>query len=93
MNIVELSDSAFTLDAKLIAEDLGLTPVGVLERMRSGQLTSLCERGIAEDAGRWRLTFFHRHRCLRLIVDDQGQVIQRSTARSRMGSRTQQITV
>jgi hypothetical protein len=47
--------------------------------MRKGEITSLCERGVNEDAGRYRLTFFHKSRRFRLVVDGTGTVIQRST--------------
>src|SRR6266581_6227091 len=46
--------------------------------MRKGEITSLCERGVNEDAGRYRLTFFHKSRLFRLVVDGTGTVIQRS---------------
>jgi len=46
--------------------------------MRKGEITSLCERGVNEDAGRYRLTFFHKSRRFRLVVDGTGTVIQRS---------------
>jgi Family of unknown function (DUF6522) len=46
--------------------------------MRRGEITSLCERGVNDDAGCYRLTFFHKSRRFRLIVDGTGTVIQRS---------------
>jgi len=36
-----------------------------------------CERG-DEDAGRYRLTFFHKNRRLRLVIDEEGNAIQGS---------------
>jgi hypothetical protein len=48
--------------------------------MRKGTLTSLCERGLDRDAGKFRLTFFHGRRRLRLIVDAAGNVIERAVA-------------
>lgn len=47
--------------------------------MREGAITSSCERGIVDDAGRYRLIFFYKSRRLRLIIDEAGRVIQRST--------------
>jgi hypothetical protein len=47
--------------------------------MRKGEITSLCERGVNEDAERYRLKFFHKSRRFRLVVDGTGSVIQRST--------------
>jgi Family of unknown function (DUF6522) len=46
--------------------------------IRNGEITSLCERGVNEDAGRYRLTFFHKSRRVRLVVDANGTVVQRS---------------
>ncbi|MEZ5748319.1 DUF6522 family protein [Celeribacter baekdonensis] len=42
-------------------------------------MTSLSEAGEGEDAGRWRLTFCHQGRALRLIVDARGEVLGRTT--------------
>jgi Family of unknown function (DUF6522) len=47
--------------------------------MRKGAITSLCERGIDADAGRFRMTFFYKSRRLRLVVDAAGNILQRST--------------
>jgi hypothetical protein len=87
MSIVEFSQSDVSVDAALIAEDLGLAPEHVLNATRAGRLTAVVEQGIAEDAGRMRLTFYHRHRCLRLIVDERGQVLERSAVRLRSRKR------
>ena len=83
MSIIEFSQSDVSVDAALIAKDLGLAPEHVLSATRAGRLTAVVEQGIAEDAGRMRLTFYHRHRCLRLIVDERGQVLERSAMRLR----------
>jgi hypothetical protein len=47
--------------------------------MREGKITVLCERGFDEDAGRYRLTFFYENRRFRLVVDEEGNAVQRST--------------
>jgi Family of unknown function (DUF6522) len=47
--------------------------------MREGKITVLCERGVNEDAGRYRLTFFYENRRFRLIVDEEGNAIRGST--------------
>ncbi len=79
----ELAQSAINVDAKVIAEGFGLEPATVLQSLRRGDLTALCEQGIAEDAGQFRLTFFHDGRRLRFIVDREGRILGRSTARLR----------
>jgi hypothetical protein len=75
MKGVEFAEGAVIIDAALIAKELGLDPALVIGCVRMGQLTALYERGIAEDAGRCRLTFSYRGRRLRLIVADTGQVL------------------
>lgn len=81
MSPIALTDGNIHLDAALIAADLGLDCAGVLEAMRARRLTSVCEQGIDEDAGRSRMTFYHGNTRLRLIVDSQGQIVERSVTR------------
>ncbi|HLH11083.1 MAG TPA: DUF6522 family protein [Methylovirgula sp.] len=66
------------VDAAIIAEGLGLSPARLQERMREGGITSLCERGIDADEGRYRLTFLSPGRSFRLVVDAQGNILERS---------------
>ncbi|WP_372425194.1 DUF6522 family protein [Salinarimonas chemoclinalis] len=68
----------FDVDATLIGSGLGLAPERVVALLREGAITSLVERGENEDAGRWRLTFFHASARFRIVVDDEGRVISRS---------------
>jgi Family of unknown function (DUF6522) len=75
---IEFEKSALRVDAAIIAEGLGIEPSLVQTRMREGKITARCERGIDEDAGRYRLTFFSGSRRFRLVVDQEGNVIQRS---------------
>lgn len=81
--MVRLDDSAVGIEASLIAADLGLDPSQVLESMRAGELTARCERGVAEDAGRYRLTFRRGSRWLRLIIDEQGRILERLSSHIR----------
>ena len=46
--------------------------------MREGRITSRFERGEGADAGRFRVTFFHGRRRVRLTLDGDGSVLQRS---------------
>ena len=77
---IEFEDGVVNVDAVLVAEGLRLTPELVLTRIREGKITSFCERGVNEDAGRIRLTFFHGNRRVRLVVDEEGNVLDRSAA-------------
>lgn len=78
MATIEFEEGAIQVDARIVAEGLGIEPSLVQERMREGKITSLCERGIDEDNGRYRLTFFSENRRFRLVVDERGNVVRRS---------------
>jgi hypothetical protein len=79
MKPVEFENGTVQVDAAIIAEGLGITSPMLREEMQAGRITSLCERGIDADRGRYRLTFFSAHRRLRLVVDDGGAIVRRST--------------
>jgi hypothetical protein len=76
---VEIADDGISVDAGLLGRAFGLPPADVPGLMRSGALTSRLERGEGEDAGTFRLTFFHRNARFTLIVDAAGTVLRRST--------------
>ncbi len=78
MKPLEFEDGAIQVDASIVATGLGIGPTLLLERMRQGKITSLCERGIDADSGRYRLTFFSENRRFSLTVDESGIIIQRS---------------
>ena len=79
MAIVEFEEGALRIDATVIGRGLNVEPSLVQVRMREGKITALCERGVDEDAGRYRLTFFHENRRFRVVVDEEGNAIKRST--------------
>jgi hypothetical protein len=74
---VERKDGDFVVDAALLADAFGLSEGEIKARMRDGAITSRCETGVGEDAGRWRLTFHHGDRACRFIVDESGKVLKR----------------
>lgn len=74
---VSFDEDAIEIDATIIAEGMGLRPQDVLEHLRSGAITTRCEKGVDEDDGRYRLTFLSRSRRLQLIVDESGKLLQR----------------
>jgi Family of unknown function (DUF6522) len=78
MAMVEFEDGAIQVDVAVVAKGLGIEPALVQERMREGKITSLCERGVDEDEGRHRVTFFSWSRRFRLVVDNEGNVLQRA---------------
>lgn len=69
----------FCIDADLLGRLFQLDPAQLRELMRSGRITSSCERGEGEDAGRYRLSFLFRGKRVRLVVDGTGRVLQRSS--------------
>ena len=80
MNTVVFEDGAVSIDAAIVAEGFAIEPALVQPLMREGKITSLYERGANEDAGRHRLRFFHEKRCLRLVIDSTGNIVERSTS-------------
>lgn len=68
----------FTVDAGIIADGLGLPEHAIARAMSTGAITTRTERGEGEDAGRFRLSFFHRQKVLRLTVDEQGNILSRA---------------
>jgi len=79
MKVVEFDNGVVQVDAAVIAEGLGIAVPALRKQMRAGKITSLFERGIDADNGRHRVTFFSEHRRLRLVVDERGAILQRST--------------
>jgi hypothetical protein len=78
MTSLEIEDGTVQIDATIIAEAFGIAPERLMELMRQGKVTSLSERGIDEDAGSHRLTFFCDNRRLRIVANESGDVVQRS---------------
>ena len=80
MTKIEFEGSAISIDAAAVAAELGMTPERVMAKIRDGEITSLCEHGRDDDAGHLRLTFMHGDRGVRIIVDEKGNVLERTTA-------------
>lgn len=77
--VVEIDGDRFIVDATLLSAAFGL-PVGQVRTfMQDGRITSRCETGMGTDAGRWRLTFYHDGRAMRLTVNTKGEVLTRAT--------------
>lgn len=75
---IEFGDGGIVIEASLIGPLLHIEPADVPRLMREGAVTSLCETGIDDDAGAYRLSFFYRGRRVRLQVTEAGQVLRRS---------------
>lgn len=60
------------IDAAPVARGLALEPARFRELMEQGRIQLLCERGVGEDAGLYRATFYYEGRRLRMVVDGAG---------------------
>ena len=72
---VEFADGDVTIPAETLAPYFGVRPADVLSLMRTGAITGQLEKGADKDAGRYRLTFWHAGRRLRLTCDNGGDII------------------
>lgn len=75
---IEFRDDAFVVDAALVGELLQLPASRVQILMRTGRITSACERGVEEHAGEFRLSFFYGNRRARVSTDLEGRVLRKS---------------
>ncbi|WP_298252976.1 DUF6522 family protein [Bradyrhizobium sp.] len=76
---VDIRDDTFMVDAALVGELLHVPASHVRRLMRLGRITSACERGVDEHAGKFRLSFFYRNRRARLSTDTEGRILRKST--------------
>ncbi len=72
---LDVEDGGVMIDAHDLAPLIGCAPSEVPGLMRDGQITSLYEKGEAEDVGRFRVTFSYRGTRVRFTCADDGQVI------------------
>jgi hypothetical protein len=79
MSLVERTEAGFVVDADLLAAAFRLPAASVRALMQTGRITSRCEAGVGDDAGRWRLSFYHGDRVCRLTVDAEGALLARAT--------------
>jgi hypothetical protein len=81
MSRIEFEEGAVSIDATVIAEGFGIDAALVQGLMKDGRITSVCERGVDEDAGRHRLTFHFSGRSLRIVADGSGEIVESTTSR------------
>ena len=79
MSKVTFSTDGFVVDAEIVGAVFDIPPADVPAKLRDGEITSRCETGVDDDTGRWRLTFYFGGRALRLVVDEAGAILSRST--------------
>ncbi|AZQ68658.1 hypothetical protein EF888_16890 [Silicimonas algicola] len=79
MSTVSFTTDGFVVGAEAVGAAFGIPPIEIPAKLRAGEITSRCETGVREDAGRWRLTFYCDGRALRLVVDESGKILSRAT--------------
>jgi hypothetical protein len=63
------------IEGSVVARALGLEVDVFKQLMTDRKITTLCERGTGADNGRYRATFYHGNRRVRLVVDGDGRVL------------------
>lgn len=82
---IEMKEGQPIVDARDVADLLGLSAAEVQAKMRAKEITTRFETGKDEDAGRMRLTFFYNTKKVRLTCSEDGTVIK--TLRTDIGGR------
>ena len=71
---ITIADGEITINAELLAPKLGLSAEVLKAEMRKGNVSSVAETGINEDAARTRVTFRYRTRAWTVVVDPDGNL-------------------
>ena len=74
---ITIADGEITVDAERLAPRLGLSAEVLKAEMHKGNVSSVAETGINEDAGRTRVTFRYRTRAWTVVVDPDGTLRDR----------------
>ncbi|MCA9239640.1 MAG: hypothetical protein KDA37_05560 [Planctomycetales bacterium] len=74
---ISINDEGATVDVAVLADGLGVEAADMYSLIRQGKLTSKFEKGLGEDAGRCRLTFWLGAKRFRILVDAQGNVLKK----------------
>ena len=65
-----------SVSATVLAAAFRLPPAEVLRRIRVRQITAVHEHGVDDDLGRERLSFYAGNRCVQLLIDETGRVLE-----------------
>lgn len=63
------------IDGALVARKLGLEPEAFRQLMEDRKVSVLCERGVGEDEGLYRATFYFRDRRFRAVLEPSGRIV------------------
>ena len=66
------------IEASVIGGGLGIEPSKVQAQLENGEISTLCERGVGEDEGRYRVTFYYGKQRLRILLDGSGNILDAS---------------
>lgn len=75
---IAIEAGSITIDAEIIAKAFATDIATMRTWMANGALSSLSEAGVGDDLGRHRLSFFHGSKRVRIIVAQDGAVLQTS---------------
>ena len=75
---VEITNGDIVVDAALLGELLDVAPADVQPLLQTKAITSICEKGMEDNAGEYRLSFFYRNCRLQLSVNESGHILRRS---------------
>jgi len=75
---IEFDHDGPVVDARLIGDLLKIPEDQVSGHIQKGTITTLCEKGIGEHDGGFRLSFFHHNRRAQIEVDCEGLVSNRT---------------
>ena len=76
LNPTKRIDPSIEIDSAWIAPGLGLELTAFKRLLDSGMIRVLCERGIGEDAGTYRASYYLGNRRVRLLIDAAGNLLQ-----------------
>lgn len=63
------------IDGGPIAHALGLDTATFLRLLETRKIDQLCERGIDEDAGLYRASYYYHRKRVRVVVDREGRQV------------------
>ena len=63
------------IDGALVAAKLGLEPEQFRQLMEDHKVSLLCERGVGEDEGLYRASFYYRGRRFRVVLEADGRIV------------------
>lgn len=64
------------IDGTVVAASLGLDVEAFRQLMHDRRVSVLCERGIGEDAGLYRATFYYGDRRFRAVIESSGRIVR-----------------